>query len=83
MAKTLTRLRLGTDRKQNDLVGMPDYPCELYYTDLASHSTGYMPVHWHNELEYGFVTKGKLLLTCNGTEYIFEENGEYQRASLL
>lgn len=74
MAKTLTRLRLGTDRKQNDLVGMPDYPCELYYTDLASHSTGYMPVHWHNELEYGFVTKGKLLLTCNGTEYIFEEN---------
>ncbi len=74
MAKTLTRLRLGTDRKQNDLFGMPDYPCELYYTDLASHSTGYMPEHWHNELEYGFVTKGKLLLTCNGTEYVFEEN---------
>lgn len=74
MAKTLTRLRLGVDRKQNDLFGIPDYPCELFYTDLASHSIGYMPEHWHNELEYGYVTKGRLLLTCNGAEYIIEEN---------
>lgn len=74
MAKTFVRLRLGTDRKQNDVFGMPDYPCELCYTDLTKHSTGYMPEHWHNELEYGFVTKGSLLLTCNGTEYLIEEN---------
>ena len=77
MAKTNVRLRLGADRKQNDLLGMPDYPCEVFYTDLASHSTGYMPEHWHNELEYGFVVRGKLLLTCNGTEYIVEENQFY------
>lgn len=74
MAKTLTRLRLGIDRKQNDLFGTPDYPCELFYTDLASHSIGYMPEHWHNEFEYGYVTEGKLLLLCNGVEYIIEEN---------
>lgn len=77
MAKTNVKLRLGSDRKQNDFLGMPDYPCEVFYTDLASHSTGYMPEHWHNELEYGFVTKGKLLLTCNGTEYVLKENQFY------
>lgn len=77
MAKTLAKLHLGTDRKQNDLSGLPDYPCELYFTDLARLSTGYMPEHWHNELEYGLVTKGTLLLTCAGKEYLVEENRMY------
>lgn len=77
MPKTNVRLRLGTDRKQNDLLGMPDYPCELFYTDLARQTTGYMPEHWHNEMEFGFVTEGSLLLTCNGTEYIIEKNQLY------
>lgn len=74
MAKTFIRLRLGPDRKQNDLFGTPDYPCELYFADLAKHTTGYMPYHWHNEMEYGLVTRGNLLLKCNGKEYIIPEN---------
>ena len=77
MPKTNVRLRLGTDRKQNEFLGLPDYPCELFYTDLAKHSTGYIPEHWHNEMEYGFVTGGHLLLTCNGTEYVIGENQFY------
>lgn len=68
---------MGTDRKQNDFLGMPDYPCELFYTDLVKHSVGFIPEHWHNEMEFGFVTEGQLLLTCNGAEYLLEENQFY------
>ena len=77
MPKTNVRLRLGPDRKQRDWLGVPEYPCELFYTDLSKHSMRYMPEHWHNEMEFGFVTDGNLLLTCNGAEYIIEENQFY------
>lgn len=74
MAKRLPKLQLGPDRKENDLHGTPDYPCEVYFTDLKNYTVGLMPEHWHNELEYGFVTKGSLLLKCNGQEFVIGEN---------
>lgn len=77
MPKTNVNLRLGTDRKQNEFLGLPDYPCELFYTDLARHSTGYIPEHWHSEMEFGYVTEGCLLLTCNGKEYTVEADQFY------
>lgn len=77
MAKTNVSLKLGADRKQNEFLGMPDYPCEVFFTDLSRHVTGYIPEHWHSEMEFGFVTEGRLLLTCNGTEHILEEKQFY------
>ena len=74
MAKTLAKLQLGPDRKENDLHGTPDYPCEVYYTDLAKYKAGLMPEHWHNELEFGFVLKGSLLLKWNGQDTMVSEN---------
>lgn len=74
MAKTLDKLQLGPDRKENDLHGTPDYPCEVYYTDLINYTAGLMPEHWHNELEFGYVAKGTLLLKCNGQETVIAEN---------
>lgn len=73
MAKMLKQLQLGPDAKENDLHGTPDYPCEVYFTDLSNHVSGLLPEHWHNELEYGLVTKGKILLKCNGQENLVEE----------
>lgn len=73
MAKMLKQLRIGPDAKENDLHGTPDYPCEVYYTDLSKHKAGLLPEHWHNELEYGLVTKGKIILKCNGQENLVEE----------
>lgn len=73
MAKMLKQLRIGPDAKENDLHGTPDYPCEVYYTDLSKHKAGLLPEHWHNELEYGLVTKGRILLKCNGQENVLEE----------
>ncbi len=77
MAKTLKSLRLGPDRKENDLHGTPDYPCEVYYTDLSNYTAGLMPDHWHNELEFGLVTKGEIVLICNGQEYHVKENQSF------
>lgn len=77
MPKTNIKLKLGTDRKQNDFLGTPAYPCELFYTDLVKHTLGFMPEHWHNEMEFGFVTEGQLLLTCNGTEYLLDDDHFY------
>ena len=77
MAKTLKSLQLGPDRKENDLHGTPDFPCEVYYTDLSNYVCGLMPDHWHNELEFGIVTKGEIVLTCNGQEYQIGKNQSF------
>jgi len=74
MAKTLAKIQIGPDRKENDLHGTPDYPCEVYYTDLSKYTAGLMPEHWHNELEFGFVVKGSLLLKWNGQDTLVSEN---------
>lgn len=74
MAKVLKKLRIGSDAKQNDLHGTPDYPCEVYFTDLSKRTAGLLPEHWHNELEYGLVVKGTLILKCNGQSVAVSEN---------
>lgn len=74
MAKVLKKLRIGPDFKENDLHGTPDYPCEVYFTDLSKRTAGLLPEHWHNQLEYGLVVKGTLVLKCNGQPVTVSEN---------
>ena len=73
MAKTLPKLKLGPDRQEYDHHGTPDFPCELYFTDLKGYVGGLMPEHWHSELELGLVTKGQVVVRCGGGSHVVSE----------
>ncbi len=45
------------------------FPLEYYFVD-SSHPQYIMPAHWHSELEIIKVSKGKLTLFINNTEYL-------------
>lgn len=84
MAKILQKLRIGPDFKENDLHGTPDYPCEVYFTDLSSCTAGLQQEHWHDELEYGLVVCGSMCLKCNGQEYhLSEDQGFFINTNVL
>jgi AraC-like DNA-binding protein/mannose-6-phosphate isomerase-like protein (cupin superfamily) len=84
MAKRLPKLLLGEDRKEHDLHGTPAFPCEVYETDLKDYSMGKIPEHWHNEMEIGIVTKGKIRLFYAAQETeIAEGEGFFLNTNVL
>lgn len=44
------------------------FPYMAYHTPI-SHRNEDIPVHWHNEMEFGMIIKGTAYLTMNGEEY--------------
>ena len=46
--------------------GTPDFPCSIYHVD-KSHPEFYMPVHWHSENEFVYITNGSLVINVNDT----------------
>jgi len=77
MVKILPRLSLGPDRREWDPHGTEAFPCEIYETHLQNHHNKRIPEHWHNEIEIGYVEKGKIQFSCNKKNYVLQGDDIY------
>lgn len=46
--------------------GTPAFPLEMYCNDISGFVTHYVPWHWHEELEFGYVLSGNMVLEYTG-----------------
>lgn len=49
-------------------------PYLVHYTEIAAHTNPALYMHWHNEMEFLVVTKGKLLLHIEDRSFLLQEN---------
>mgnify|MGYP003585053193 CR=1 FL=1 len=61
-----------------------DFPCAIFFTDIAKYALKYVPWHWHEEIEIFVVIKGCLRMLLGSQEYIFRENeGAFINSNIL
>jgi len=62
---------LELDGKNNEynVGGSPLFPCGAYHSDIAKIGTGFLPWHWHKQIELFYVVDGTGSLKINGEEY--------------
>ena len=49
------------------------FPIGVYNTDLKKNVMGYMPLHWHDEVQFALVIKGSVNFTLNNEQFIVSE----------
>ncbi|WP_304942959.1 AraC family transcriptional regulator [Vallitalea guaymasensis] len=61
-----------------------DFPCAIFFADIAKYALGSVPWHWHEEIEIFVVTKGCLRMLLGSQEYIVNENeGAFVNSNIL
>lgn len=58
----MQKTEIITDKNQKELItrGSLPFPCAVYYSDITKYVTGDIPWHWHEELEFFIVDKGRI-----------------------
>lgn len=51
-----------------------DFPCAIFFADIAKYAHENVPWHWHEEIEIFVVTKGCLRMLLGSQEYVIHEN---------
>ena len=67
----MMRLReILTDRTMRELTprGTPLFPLEMYCNDISEFPMHYVPWHWHEELELGYVLNGSMMIESDGSK---------------
>jgi len=54
--------------------GTKEFPIGIYRNQLSKNVLGYIPLHWHDELQFVIVLKGCIVFTVNQTKHYIEEN---------
>lgn len=49
-------------------------PYLVHYTEIDAHTNPALYMHWHNEMEFLVITKGKLLLHIEDRSFLLQEN---------
>lgn len=61
-----------------------DLPIACYHTSIKENSNGYIPLHWHDELQLVVVTNGKVRFHVNNeTVIVHEKNGVFINSGSL
>ncbi len=54
--------------------GTKEFPMAVYKNQLSKNILGYIPLHWHDELQFVIVLKGSVTFTINQEEHCVKEN---------
>lgn len=75
---------IARDFKEITRHGSTLFPIGVYKTQLSRNVLGYVPLHWHDEIQFCLVTKGFVSFTVNQSIYnIEEENGIFINSGYL
>ena len=57
--------------------GIDGFPCSAYQGDLHQFFPGYLPTHWHNELEFFVLDSGKVKIATEKETFELKEGDGY------
>lgn len=60
MINELLFMQLASDQQKKQEHDLPQFPCSAYYTDWHKDEIEGVPWHWHRELEFMTVVKGRV-----------------------
>lgn len=58
-------ININENKMETTLHGTEDFPLAIYETVLKKNILGFVDWHWHNELQFCFITSGKVNFTVN------------------
>ncbi|MCD8029194.1 MAG: AraC family ligand binding domain-containing protein [Erysipelotrichaceae bacterium] len=67
-------INLDQTKKETTQHGTMDYPLAIYTTQISKNVLGFIDWHWHNELQFCFVTEGIVSFHVNNNEIIVSKN---------
>ena len=70
MVSELLLMQLASDQQKKQTHDSPHFPCSAYFTDWNHHKIEGVPWHWHKELEFMVVVKGKVRLSFADQTYL-------------
>lgn len=59
---------------ETGLHGKPEFPIGVYHADVTDNFVSW---HWHEELEFGFVTEGSILMECGNERFTLHKGDIY------
>lgn len=59
-------ININENQMETTSHGTDDFPLAIYETVLNKNILGFVDWHWHNEIQFCFVTSGKVRFTVNG-----------------
>ena len=59
---------------ESGLHGEADFPIAVYDADVTNNFVSW---HWHEELEFGYVTEGSVLIECGKNKHILNTGDIY------
>lgn len=65
---------ISKDLQETTLHGDYAFPLAIYEDHLNRNLTGYVDLHWHDELQFSYVTKGTVEFVVNQKKYRITEN---------
>ncbi|MFB0971771.1 MAG: AraC family transcriptional regulator [Neofamilia sp.] len=69
-------VRIASTKQEMTRHGDLLFPIGVYNTDLKKNIMGYMPLHWHDEVQFALVIKGSVIFTLNNEQFeVSEGNG--------
>lgn len=72
MISELVQMQIASDQQKKQTHDSPHFPCSAYYTDWNLHKIEGVPWHWHKELEFMTVVKGKAMIFFGDQSYLLE-----------
>ncbi len=67
-------INLDQTKKETTQHGTMDYPIAIYTTQINKNILGFIDWHWHQELQFCFVTEGVVSFHVNNSEIIVSQN---------
>ena len=77
-------IQITNDLQEITMHGNPMFPIGVYKTQLSRNVHGYVPLHWHDEMQFVLVIKGCVIFSVNqSTYYVGEKNGIFINSACL
>lgn len=64
---------IDSDKRELSSHGTYDFPVAIYNDQLDKNSIGFVNLHWHEEIQFSYVTKGKVEFIVNQKSYYVNE----------
>lgn len=57
--------------------GTYDFPIAIYNDQLDKNLIGFVNLHWHEEIQFSYVTKGSVEIYCKSEKLSFKRRTRY------
>lgn len=80
----LNTFSVNSNQESEIKYGNINYPLEIFFDDLSNYDIGFIPWHWHNEIQFAIVNKGSVEFSFVDKSVVLSEgNGVFISSNTL